>query len=188
MKAYRRSYKRLLVPGGVYFFMVVTFDRRPILTSEPARHSLRLALQETRAKYPFDMPAICLLPDHLHCVWKLPAGDADFPRRWAMIKGMFSGSVVATTRLQGHRNASRRNKGEVGVWQRRFWEHLMRDAEDMRRHLDYTHYNPVKHGYVGRPGDWPWSSFRRYLRKGWYDADWGQSEPEVLRGVEVMGE
>ncbi len=183
MAAYRRSYKRLAEPGGLCFFTVVTFDRRPILTSEAARRSLRLALRETRARYPFRLPAICLLPDHLHCIWRLPEGDADFCRRWAMIKGLFSRSVATGTRLKDLAVASRSRKGEVCVWQRRFWEHLIRDEEDMRRHLDYIQYNPVKHGYVKRPEDWPWSSFGRYLRKGWYELGWGDMEPEVLKGM-----
>ena len=188
MRAYRRSYKRLADPGGFYFFTDVTFGRRPILTSAPARHSLRLALRETKAKYPFQLAAVCLLPDHLHCIWRLPEGDADFSRRWAMIKGVFSRSFAARAPLPGYRNSSRRRKGEVCVRQRRFWEHLVRDEDDMRRHLDYIHYNPVKHGYVRRPDQWPWSSFGRYRHKGWYEPGWGDAEPENLKGMGDLGE
>ena len=163
MTAYRRSYKRLAEPGEFYFFTMVTFKRRPMLTSEPARQSLRLALRETRAKYPFQMAAVCLLPDHLHCIWRLPAGDADFSNRIKSIKKRF------TTAYEGEAGKVRQN---------RFWEHSIRDEDSWRRRMDYIHFNPVKHGYADSPGNWPFSSFRRCVKKGFYAPDWGSDIPE----------
>jgi putative transposase len=182
------DYQRVRIAGGTYFFTLVTFDRQPILNSEPARAGLREALRATRAVQPFRLDAICLLPEHLHCLWTLPAGDTDFSGRWNRIKGLFSKLLLATNETPADPGASRRRKGETTIWQRRFWEHFIRDDEDFRRHLDYLHFNPVKHGHVTRAADWPWSSFARYVRMGWYDAAWGTMEPESLKTLRGFGE
>ncbi len=116
---------------------------------------------------PFAIDAIVVLPDHLHTLWRLPDGEQDFSTRWMVIKRQFSAGLPA-----GPVNASKRSKREKGVWQRRFWEHCIRDEEDWRRHLDYIHYNPVKHGYVATPREWPYSSFRQAVAKGWYAEHW----------------
>ena len=181
-------YRRLYLPGGTFFFTVVSFDRRPFLTSELARRCLRFAWKETRQKYPFELDALCLLPDHLHCLWTLPEGDVDYSTRWKAIKGGFTRSYLKAGGAEGSRNPSRRKKREAAVWQRRFWEHTIHHDEDLRRHYDYIHYNPVKHGLVSRPIDWPWSTFRRYVEMGWYHREWGQEEPATVAGFDCVGE
>lgn len=182
------DYRRTRFAGGTFFFTLVTFDRQPILTAPLARECLRRAISETRSVQPFQLDAICLLTDHLHCLWTLPEGDADFSSRWNRIKGLFSKHYHAHYELHTDPNPSRRRKGEATVWQRRFWEHCIRSEEDLRCHLDYIHFNPVKHGHVTRPIDWPWSSFPRYVHLGWYDAAWGSQEPQSLREVRDFGE
>jgi len=182
------DYTRARIAGGTYFFTLVTFDRRPILTSPLARACLRDALRDTRDHQPFQLDAICLLPDHLHCLWTLPDGDADFSGRWNRIKGIFSKRYLTAIASRADPNPSRRRKGEAAIWQRRFWEHGIRDADDFRRHLDYLHFNPVKHGHVSRATDWPWSSLARHVRLGWYDPAWGTQEPSALKGVDGFGE
>ena len=181
-------YQRLYLPGATYFFTLVTFDRRRFLTSDLARRCLRAAWTEVRQKRPFDVDAVCLLPDHLHCLWSLPGDDADYSTRWKAIKGIFSRSYLAAGGTEGHRNRARRRSGEAAVWQKRFWEHTIRDDRDYQRHLDYIHYNPVKHGLVARPIDWPWSSFRRHVRRGLYHPEWGCTEPMTVGGFDCVGE
>jgi putative transposase len=178
MPNYRRSY----IEGATYFFTVVTFGRRPFLISALAREALRTAFDHVRARMPFQTEAICLLPDHLHCLWTLPPNDAQYPKRWRTIKETFTKRYLAGGGRDGPRNASRRRTGEAAVWQRRFWEHRIRDERDFRRHLDYIHFNPVKHGHVAKAEDWPHSTFHRYVRLGWYEADWGSLEPDDLKG------
>ena len=120
---------------------------------------------------PFEIEAMVVLPDHLHCMWTLPEGDADFSERWRRIKGRFSRQCVAE--YQQPVSVSRSRKGEKAVWQRRFWEHQIRDEVDFSNHVDYIHYNSVKHGLVGTPRDWPYSSFHKYVCDGIYPEDWG---------------
>ena len=161
------EYRRNLLPGGVYFFTVNLADRRSsALTVNISL--LRNALATVKREMPFKTIAIVVLPDHLHCIWALPEGDCDYPTRWKKIKAVFSRSLPVGER----RSASRVAKGERGVWQRRYWEHTARDDEDLRRHVDYIHYNPVKHGHAATAADWPYSSFHRYVREGVYPADW----------------
>lgn len=135
---------------------------------------LREAFREVRTTRPFAMDAVVILPDHLHCIWTLPQGDADFSTRWRRIKGIFSRGIEFGERLTPRRQIKR----ERGVWQRRFWEHVIRDEPDLAAHLDYIHYNPVKHGYVPRVVDWPYSSFHLHVKSGVYPADWTAS-PET---------
>jgi putative transposase len=169
MPDYRRNY----IPGGIYFFTVVTFGRKPIFLSRPAREMFLAAWLDTRGRFPFRTKACCLLPDHLHCIWQLPEHDRDFSLRWKEIKRLFTKGYLAGIGTDGFRNPSRVRKGEAAVWQRRFWEHSIRDQEDLNRHIAYIHYNPVKHGLAKRAKDWPWSSFHRYVAAGLIDADWG---------------
>jgi putative transposase len=139
--------------------------------AEEARNNLRWALLDVIKRFPFTIDAICLLPDHLHCIWTLPGGDANYSVRWKEIKRLFSKKCINIVGTYELRSASREKRKEVMVWQRRFWEHALRDEEDLQRHLDYIHYNPVKHGLVQRVKDWQWSSFHRYVRMGCYEAD-----------------
>ena len=144
------DYVRAKLAGVEYFFTLVTFDRRPFLTSPVARRILRTAWQEVQGRYPFEVRAVCLLPDHIHCIWKLPEQDNNFSKRWMSIKTIFTKRFLAAGGSEGRRNQSRKRTGEAAVWQRRFWQHMILDEDDFRRHFDYIHYNPVKHGYVNR--------------------------------------
>jgi putative transposase len=169
------NYRRASFPGGYYFFTVVTHQRRRFLTDEVARECLRRAWDKMQETHPFEAVALCLLPDHLHCVWKLPDGDAAFSSRWAGIKGLFSRYYLAAGGRGGQANTSRQRHREQPLWQRRFWEHQIRE-NDLQRHVDYIHYNPVKHRMVADAGDWPWSTYHRYVRRGFYPTCW---VPEV---------
>lgn len=161
------NYRRAFVPGGTYFFTVAIADRRTALLTEHL-DALSHAFRVARAWRPFAMSAFVVLPDHLHCIWSLPEGDADFPARWNRIKGEFSRRVDNRER----RSPSRTSKRERGIWQRRYWEHLIRDEPDLHNHINYIHFNPVKHRYVSRARDWPHSSFHRFVREGVLPADW----------------
>jgi len=160
-------YRRAKVPGGVYFFTVTLANRRARYLIEHIDH-LRNSYRAVRQVLPFETLAVCVLPEHLHAVWRLPADDSDYSSRWQRIKAQFSKSLPFTDA----RSASKRRKGEKGIWQRRFWEHLIRDERDLQRHIDYVHYNPVKHGLVGRVVDWPYSSFHREVRRGVLTVEW----------------
>ena len=167
------NYRRAKFEGGYYFFTVITYKRRPFLVSELARHHLRRAFEKMRTKRYFETIAFCLLPEHLHCIWKLPENDADSSTRWRKIKNNFSQTVdgsilplVGSTKLG-------KSKREVPIWQRRFWEHTIRDEKDYEAHMDYVHINPVKHGYVDKARDWPFSTFHRCVELGLYPEDWG---------------
>jgi len=182
------QYRRAKIPGGTYFFTVVTFDRMKILTEDLSRDILRAAFKHARAHYPFETEAICILPDHLHCIWNLPEQDLDYSSRWRAIKSYFTREYLRSGGSQGLRNTSRMKKGEAAVWQRRYWEHAIRDDEDLSRHLDYIHYNPVKHGLVGTPIDWPWSSFHKYVTLGHYEKGWGGPRVELSGESNSFGE
>jgi len=181
-------YRRPDVGGAIYFFTVVTYERQPILTLPPMRQALREALTLTATERPFVTIAMVLLPDHLHCLWQLPEHDADFGTRWRLIKARATRAVAALGLGLADGGPSRARRREHTVWQRRFWEHLIRDDDDFRRHADYIHYNPVKHGYVRRPDAWPYSTFAKFVRRGWYGPDWGAAEPESIAGWEAAGE
>ena len=170
------EYRRLWIGGGTYFFTVVTHERRPIFAEDDARAALRAAIAGVRARFPTEIVAIVLLPDHLHTVWTLPPGDARFAMRWGRIKGEFSRSVAARSR-EGKSSDSRAAWKERAIRQRRFWEHACRDEADLKRCVDYIHWNPVKHGLVHQVRDYPWSSFHRHVRAGESDVSWGGSEP-----------
>ncbi len=176
------EYRRVFIPGGTYFFTVVTQERRPILTKPESRTMLRSAWKIVQQRHPFTIDAICLLPDHIHCIWTLPEGDTGYPLRWSEIKKNFTREYNKQFGAQAHRNASRYKRGEGTVWQRRFWEHTIRDVEDYHRHLDYIHYNPVKHGLVKNVVDWPWSSFHRYVKLEQYDVNWGEWDDDLACG------
>jgi len=161
-------YLRARIKGGTFFFTVALADRSCDLL---VRHIdlLRHAYSTVQKQLPFETIAICVLPDHLHAVWTLPAEDADFPMRWSRIKSGFSRGLPAAS----VRSASNIGKREKGIWQRRYWEHVVRDERDLEHHIDYIHFNPVKHGLVARVCDWPHSSFHRYVARGTLTSDWG---------------
>ncbi len=161
------NYRRNFVPGSSYFFTVNLAERRLRLLTEHIG-LLRAAFRNTRAQRAFTIDAVAVLPDHLHAIWTLPEGDADFATRWRLIKSAFSRALPPGERVSESRSA----KGERGIWQRRYWEHTLRDENDFARHVDYIHFNPVKHGYVTRVKDWPHSSFHRMVRLGLCPEDW----------------
>ena len=162
------DYRRYRLPGGTYFFTVNLLQRYP--NDLLVRHIdiLRSEVRAVREKRPFVIDAWVVLPDHLHCVWTLPPGDDDFTNRWRLIKQGFSKALPITER----RSAVRMARGERGIWQRRFWEHAIRNETDYAAHIDYCHINPFKHGYVQRVADWPYSTFHRDVERGIYPLDW----------------
>ncbi|MDZ7754721.1 MAG: transposase [Gammaproteobacteria bacterium] len=166
-------YRRAHIPGGCFFFTVVTHDRVPLFRDESAVARLRNALRRVTAKRPFTIDAIVVLPDHIHALWHLPEGDGDFSERWRLIKHYFTANIRAANPALC----------ATPIWQRRFWEHAIRDESDWRNHLDYIHYNPVHHGYVRSPADWPYGSFHRAVEAGWYAPDWGETRPHDIAGM-----
>ncbi|MEW6763369.1 MAG: transposase [Pseudomonadota bacterium] len=166
MPHYRRA-----IAGTTYFFTVVTHRRRPILCDDAMRAALREAIQRVRARLPFELDAMVLMPDHLHCIWTLPDGDTNFSLRWSQIK--YHVSYKCGDRYPATLSTSRQRQRTTAIWQRRFWEHQIRDERDMERHVDYIHYNPVKHGFVQIASAWPYSTFGRFVRDGVYPVDWG---------------
>jgi putative transposase len=170
------TYRRARIPGGTYFFTVVTAGRRSVLCHDAVRVALRDAIVEIRRTLPFVVEGWVLLPDHIHCVWTLPAGDTDFSRRWGLIKARVTQHITCSAPGIS-RSPAAFAPARPGLWQRRFWEHLIRDEADLEVHLDYLHYNPVKHGYVAAPHQWPWSSLHRLVAQGLYPEGWGSSAP-----------
>ncbi|MBJ7406377.1 MAG: transposase [Bradyrhizobium sp.] len=173
------SYRRNFVPGGSFFFTVNLADRRQSLLTTNIE-LLRAAFREIRRRHPFTIDAIVILPEHLHTVWTMPDGDADFATRWRQIKSAFSRSLETNEPV----SASCAARGERGIWQRRYWEHTIRDGEDYARHIDYVHINPVKHGLVKRVRDWGHSSFHRHVALGIYPADWAGDLSKLERGAD----
>ncbi|MCP4630521.1 MAG: transposase [bacterium] len=168
------NYKRARF-GTSYFFTVVTYQRKKILCLDSSRKILREVIQNVKFHHPFSIEAFVLLPEHIHCIWKLPDGDTNYSMRWGLIKKEFTKGyrkLVGTA----HPTKSRLRHREAMVWQRRFWEHQIRDRRDFNTHCDYIHYNPVKHGLVSSPRDWQYSTFHGYVRKGKYDTDWGANK------------
>jgi len=167
-------YRRAKVKGGTFFFTLTLADRSSDLL---IRHidRLRNAYRRVQQHRPFETVAICILPDHLHAIWSLPADDDDYATRWNLIKANFSRGLPAASSL----SPSKATRREKGLWQRRYWEHLIRDDDDLTRHIDYIHFNPVKHGLVPRVVDWPHSSFHKHVANGLLSADWGGDMRDV---------
>ena len=166
------NYRRVVRPGGTFFFTVVTERRAKILCDDAARSILRSAIDQCRVRRPFELEAVVLLPDHWHPLITLPDDDTDYSVRLASIKANFTRDWLAAGGRESPRTVSMRRHGNRAVWQKRFWEHTIGDDEDWGAHLDYIHYNPVKHGLVTCPHLWPWSSFAKWVRRGVYTRDW----------------
>jgi putative transposase len=162
------NYRRAFVSGGCWFFTSNLLDRSRTLLTDHI-DALREGTRRAQQAFPFHIDAVVVLPDHIHCIWTLPVGDGDFSMRWRLIKQHFSRSIRPEERL----DAVRQRRGERGIWQRRFWEHLIRDEDDYARHVEYCYINPVKHGLVTRVSEWPHSSFHRDVAAGIFPADWG---------------
>jgi putative transposase len=161
------SFRRNYVPGGTYFFTVTLRDRQWRMLTDHV-DLLRAAFREASHKHAFTIDAVVILPEHLHAVMTMPEGDADYSGRWRAIKATFSRSLTKSGIA-----LTQDRRGEYRLWQRRFWEHTIRDEDDLRAHIDYIHFNPVKHGWASRAADWPYSSFHRFVRLRWLDAEWG---------------
>lgn len=169
------NYHRYRVPGGCYFFTVNLHERYPNDLLVKYVDTLRAVVRDIRQTWPFHIDAWVILPDHMHCIWTLPPGDADFTNRWRLIKAGFSRQNPTNEK----RSTVHRARGERGIWQRRYWEHLIRDERDYNNHMDYVHYNPVKHGYTENVSDWPYSSFHRCVERGLYLPDWGDNNVDA---------
>lgn len=167
------NYRRAKTAGGCYFFTVVSYRRQPIMCDEPFRNALRLAILRTREKHPFVVEAWVLLPDHCHAIWTLPEHDADFAKRWQRIKQYVTQQCKHLYFKPALMTTSKTKRQESTLWQRRYWEHEIRDEQDFNRHMDYIHYNPVKHGLVQSASEWPYSTFQQKVKQGIYPADWG---------------
>lgn len=163
------EYRRFQHAGATWFFTVNLVERHGNRLLTDQIDLLRMAFAHVKARHPYEIDAIVILPEHLHCILTLPAGDSDFSVRWGLIKAYFSRHIAKGERISN----SREKRGERGLWQRRFWEHLIRDEADYRQHIDYIHWNPVKHGWVQCVKNWPYSSFHGYVRRGLYPENWG---------------
>ena len=185
------NYRRAFFPGGSYFLTIVTEKRTPIFRQQKARQLLKQTIRTCRQHWPFDLDAFVLLPDHFHMILSLPPTDMEYPKRIGFIKKEFTKSWLAIGGQEQPPSESKLRHRRRGVWQRKYWEHTCRDEDNYRSHVDYIHYNPVKHGYVECPNDWAWSSFHRYVRNGVYPADWccpgnkGTPEPPDFSKIDI---
>ena len=158
------NYRRLYRPGSSYFFTHITYQRYPWLCTDMGRQALREATIAVRQKYPFTIDAFVLLPDHFHCLWTLPEDDVNYAKRWRLIKLMVTKACGQTLELPLEKTPSGQRRREGNLWQRRYWEHCIRDERDFVNHIEYIHHNPVKHGLVICPTDWPYSTIHRHLK------------------------
>jgi putative transposase len=185
MPEYRRPY----IPGGSYFLTLVAYNRNPLFQVPENISRLRAAIKTVKSERPFEIAGAVVLPDHQHFIWTLPPGDTAYSMRVGRLKALFTKSLPAEQRSAQALPNSHRKRRESGVWQRRFWEHALRDEEDFQRHLDYIHYNPVKHGYAQCPHSWPFSSFHQWVQKGAYTANWcctcNEKPPEIPDFTEI---
>lgn len=164
------KYKRYIQPGGTYFFTVVTYNRKRVFSNTNNISSFMNAINCVQNNHPFDNLAYCILPDHIHMIWKLPDNDGDYPIRWQLIKSDFSRNYKNIDEIP---TASRIRKHERMVWQRRYWEHYIRDDLDLKNHMEYVFYNPVKHRLAKSPFEWKYGNFSDYVSDGLYDQQWG---------------
>jgi putative transposase len=166
------NYRRAIEAGGMFFFTLVTHQRQALFSQSAAREFLHRAIGEVQGERTFELTAMVLLPEHLHCIWRLPEDDSDFSKRWGLIKSKFSKMWVEAGGREAGVSQARCKHRERGIWQKRFWEHRIRNEEDMMRHVNYIHFNPVKHGLARCPHVWPYSSFARWVKEGYYKNDW----------------
>jgi len=189
------NYKRTFEQGGMFFFTLVTHRRRHLFSTAMARKCLRQSIVEEQTNHPFDLTAVVILPDHLHCIWELSDNDSDFSKKWGRIKSRFSKLWMDMGGKEAQISQARSKHRERGIWQKRFWEHRIRDEEDLMRHVNYIHFNPVKHGLVRCPHAWAYSSFERWVKQGYYKHNWlcdcdvqRSVIPELLYTGDMFGE
>ncbi len=184
------NYRRYKIEGGTYFFTLKTENNIPLFRDKNNVRLLGQVLREAKLKWSFEIDAIVLLPDHLHALWTLPRADADYSKRWAWLKREFTVRYLSSGGYEQSRSDSKCRDRRRGVWQRRFWEHLIRDEDDFDAHFDYIHWNPVKHQYVLRPCQWEHSSFHQWVKRGVYPANWGEEGgvPESIQQMNDVGE
>lgn len=183
------DYRRYFVSGGTYFFTVKTEYNRPIFREPKYAEILGSKLREAKDKWPFEVIALVLLPDHWHILLSLPPGDDKYSARLGWIKKEFTKACLAAGGRKFWVNASRRKNRRKGIWQRRFWEHVIDDQDDLENHVHYIHWNPVKHGYAMCPHEWPHSTFHRWVERGVYDREWGCRErPASVIEIDQAGE
>jgi len=175
------NYRRVKIAGATYFFTVNCAERHGNNLLTDNIDLLRRVVRKVKKDHPFAIDAMVVLPEHLHCIWSLPEGDSDYKTRWALIKAGFSRHIPSGE----ERSASRIKRGERGIWQRRYWEHLIRDDLDFQRHVDYIHWKPVKHGWVQQVREWPHSSFHVFVKQGRCLLDWAGGE-DVIDDVGEM--
>ncbi len=171
------NYHRNRVAGGTYFFAVNLLERNKTLLVDHI-DKLRRAIAKTRIHKPFHIDGWVILPDHMHCMWTLPKDDDDYSGRWRVIKTTFSKSIPKTE----YQSKTRIGRNERGIWQRRFWEHTIRNEIDYQNHMDYLHFNPVKHGLVKNVQEWEYSTFHHLVKKGVYPENWGGGNIDIMAG------
>ncbi len=169
---YMSNYRRVYVPGGTYFLTIVTYQRQPLFSDRNKVNLLRNITSQVKSEMPFDIIGAVILPEHIHFIWSLPEGDRNYSKRVGRLKVLFTKSLRGDNNLPQNVSFSRQKHRESNIWQRRFWEHTIRDEQDLTAHLDYIHYNPVKHGYVSCPHLWEFSSFHSWVKKGGYPPEW----------------
>ena len=174
------QYRRANAKGATYFFTVNLADRSKSLLVDNCQ-LLKEAIRIVKHRHPFHIDALVVMPEHLHAIWTLPPDDSDFSNRWRLIKSGFSRQIPKNE----YRSDSRKTKAERGIWQRRFWEHQIKDQQDYNQHVDYIHYNPVKHGYVAKPSDWQHSSIHKFIQNRIIDENWGSNEPPTINRIIV---
>ena len=165
-------YRRMYVPGGTYFFTLVTYQRKPLFSEIKNIILLREATRQIKIEMPFEIVGAVILPDHIHLIWKLPPRDTDYSKRIGRLKVLFTKFLSVKSEQLKNLSISRQKHRESNVWQRRFWEHTIRSDSDLENHLNYIHYNPVKHGLVSCPHMWQYSSFHTWVKKKAYSKDW----------------
>ena len=182
------DYRRDKTPGATWFFTVVSYQRRTFLCDEPVRVALRNAIIRVRKKYPFEINAWVLMPDHFHCIWTLPSGDHNYSLRMSLLKRSVTLKCKSLVSRPDEASPSRTRHREATVWQKRFWAHRIRDEKDLERHLDYIHYNPVKHGHCLAPDAWPYSTLHKYQSAGVYPENWAIDPGRPAPANQTFGE
>ena len=182
------NYRRDNLSGATWFFTVVTFQRQTFLCDKWVRIELREAIEKVQMKYPFKIDAWVLVPDHFHCIWTLPDQDSNFQVRIRLLKRYVTQACSNFLYREDLNTPSRRKRKESTLWQRRYWEHRIRSETDFKHHMDYIHYNPVKHGLSRSPIEWPYTTFHRLISHGVYTADWASDPDNGSTGKQDYGE